>query len=163
MYTKVRKNSWAKFCREFNQANQFRHVTVRIEDDPMYHVKTVASSIFLGLLVAKQGRRITKISLCSGSSCLDRNVEPMASVNQPVSVSITKDETGVDDCLKIVAEDGMTVSLSLEGKQDPQLCHTLMKEIAHSIYERRGGSHGNDVEDWLEAENMITDVKHEFA
>jgi len=163
MPTKIRKNSWAKFCREFSQANQFRHATMRIENDSTDHIETVAPSIFLGLVASRQKKRVTKVSLYGGSSSFDRVVEPMASVIQPTSISVTKDETGADDCLKIVDGDGMTVSLSLEGKQSSQFCHTLKKEIAHSVHERRGRNHGGGIDDWLEAERMITKVEHELV
>lgn len=36
-----------------------------------------------------------------------------------------------------------------------------LARLAHELYERRGGEHGHDVEDWLEAERLLLDQSRE--
>lgn len=52
-----------------------------------------------------------------------------------------------------------TSSSSTSGNQDPRLTGPSLEEIrlrAYGIYVERGGTNGQDVEDWLQAEKDLT-------
>jgi hypothetical protein len=41
---------------------------------------------------------------------------------------------------------------------DRQEIENLIREQAYKLFEQRGCSHGSDLEDWLQAERMVTKV-----
>jgi hypothetical protein len=45
--------------------------------------------------------------------------------------------------------------MEFSGRTDDQLLHERITERAYQLHQERGGSHGRDLEDWLEAERMI--------
>lgn len=38
---------------------------------------------------------------------------------------------------------------------DPETLHPRIQEKAYELYLKRGGSHGRDMDDWLEAERIV--------
>jgi DUF2934 family protein len=40
-------------------------------------------------------------------------------------------------------------------KNDPQVLRARISELAYQLYLKRGESHGNDLGDWLEAEQTV--------
>lgn len=44
---------------------------------------------------------------------------------------------------------------AFNGGVDDRPLHERIAEQAYALYERRGQCHGNDLDDWLEAEQMI--------
>ena len=40
-------------------------------------------------------------------------------------------------------------------KSDAETINELVAKKAYELYEKRGGSHGNDIEDWLQAEKIV--------
>ena len=163
MFTDIKKTNWLQFCKKFNLSNQYRLMGVRIENESTGFVIEMESSIFLGFAVSKRGRWIEEISLIAGSKNPNNIAEPIASIFQPLTMSVMKDEMEVDSHLKITGTDGTTMSLLLNSEQNPQLRHTLKEEIAHSVFERRGCNHGCDLDDWDKAEKIITEAEHELV
>ena len=163
MFTKIKKSDWLRFCKEFNQANQYRRASVKIEYESTGSVETVESSIFLGFSVSKKGRWIEEISLIVGSNNPYMIAEPVVSIYRPVNISVMKNDNGADNHIMITDGDCIVVSMSLSGDQDIQLRHVLNEELAHSVFERRGSGHGNDLDDWLEAEKIITEAEYELV
>jgi hypothetical protein len=41
------------------------------------------------------------------------------------------------------------------GRTDDRLQHQRIAERAYELHQKRGGYHGQDLEDWLEAERML--------
>ena len=37
----------------------------------------------------------------------------------------------------------------------PEDVHSRIAQLAYSLYEQRGGEHGHDVEDWIQAERTV--------
>jgi len=50
-----------------------------------------------------------------------------------------------------------------KGKQQHLPTHEEIEQRAHEIYLRRGGHDGQDVDDWLAAENELTRERQEAA
>lgn len=42
----------------------------------------------------------------------------------------------------------------------PQVTQGLIQKKAYELYEKRGHSHGNDWDDWLEAERLLKSRKY---
>jgi hypothetical protein len=40
-------------------------------------------------------------------------------------------------------------------KPDEETVRKMIEEKAYELYEKRGGEHGNDFEDWFEAEKIV--------
>ena len=140
MYKEIKNTNWLQFCKQFNRDNQYRHAEASIEHNPVGSIETIESSMFLGFLISREGNWINKITLILRGKKPDDIAKPVASVCQPVTLSVTKDDTGVDRHLEIMGEDGTKISLMLEGEQNPQLHHSLMDELAPSVFERAGRS-----------------------
>jgi hypothetical protein len=44
-------------------------------------------------------------------------------------------------------------------KVDEKASHEMIEKKAYEIYEHRGGEHGKDLDDWLEAERIVKGEK----
>ena len=91
MVMEIKKTNWLKFCKKFNQANQYRQSNIKIEYESKESVN-IEPSTFLGLAVSKKGRWINEISLVGGSKRFDMVVEPVVTIQKPVAISVVKDE-----------------------------------------------------------------------
>lgn len=40
-------------------------------------------------------------------------------------------------------------------KPEEKTIHELIEKKAYEIYEKRGGEHGKDIDDWYEAESIV--------
>jgi hypothetical protein len=43
----------------------------------------------------------------------------------------------------------------VNGRMDDQPIHERIAERAYELYQKRGQSHGKDLDDWLEAERLV--------
>jgi hypothetical protein len=43
----------------------------------------------------------------------------------------------------------------VNGQMDDRTLHERIAERAYNLYQKRGQSHGNDLDDWLEAERAV--------
>lgn len=43
----------------------------------------------------------------------------------------------------------------VNGRMDDRTIHERIAERAYELYQKRGQSHGNDLDDWLEAERIV--------
>ncbi len=46
-----------------------------------------------------------------------------------------------------------------KAQKETESLHEIIKKKAYELFEKRGGEHGRDVDDWLEAERMIKQTK----
>ena len=44
-------------------------------------------------------------------------------------------------------------------KMDQKTLHEMIEKKAYEIYKQRGGEHGRDLDDWLEAERIVRGKK----
>ncbi|MBI4228996.1 MAG: DUF2934 domain-containing protein [Deltaproteobacteria bacterium] len=44
---------------------------------------------------------------------------------------------------------------SENAKLDEETLNQTIRKKAYEIYEKRGGGHGQDLDDWIEAENIV--------
>lgn len=61
---------------------------------------------------------------------------------------------------------GTSAAVQVQKAETPRQAAPSDQEVAaraYEIYEKRGGSHGNDMEDWLQAERELrgTDTKRQ--
>ena len=49
---------------------------------------------------------------------------------------------------------GIRSSERIDGSS-PDAVHYRIARLAYSLYEQRGGEHGHDVEDWIQAERTV--------
>ena len=56
-----------------------------------------------------------------------------------------------------VAEKRSAVSQASRRSQEAStlLDHAEVAKVAYELFERRGGTHGHDVQDWIEAEQIV--------
>ena len=81
----------------------------------------------------------------------------------PVRIVLEKDRDGMDNCLSVEGKDGTVAKIVLSGQKVARQYHSLIEKLAYSMYEHRGFTPGNDVEDWLEAERKVKEIELQFV
>jgi hypothetical protein len=151
----IKRNAWSKFCRQFTAQNQYRQANVTIIDRNNKESGLTGNLPFLGMVLQKNGRLIDGVKLFAGQWQPDKLMEPVLVIREPEKLMLDKDAQGVDQCLWIQTADGSKARIELHGERDQNLQRELVEKVAYAIFERRGYSNGNDINDWLEAERLV--------
>ena len=162
MTKEVKRNQWAQFFRKFNASNQYRHVRVSFRDKDSAREFPLYENPFLGLALEKKGRLIDGVQFYAGRADSDIVSEPVISLKQPERILVEKDETGSERRITIKTRDGLEATADL-GDYDSEKGRRLVEKVAYSIYQKRGGRHGNDADDWLEAERKVREAEAMFV
>ncbi len=155
MVKEVKKTVWAKFCKEFNQANQYRSANITIIDRNNHESELTGNLPFLGVSLQKKGRLIDSVEFFAGRWDPDKLTQPVLSIKEPEKMMLEKNPVGADDCLWVHTKDGSKARVELHGEKNPEMYRSLVEKVAYSIFERRGYSTGNDMNDWLQAEKLV--------
>ena len=156
MKTEIKRNNWTRFCKKFNQSNQYRQATVSIKDKNKKEIALEQNMPLLGIAITKKGRLIDGIDLFTDRHNADI---PTLSVKQLSRIILEKDREGTDHCLIIESKDGTRADVLLNGQRDPRTYHNFVEKLAYSYYEQRGYSPGNDQDDWKQAEQKIKETE----
>jgi len=158
MKNEVKRNSWSRFFKKFNSANQFRRteLTLRYTGDK---ADSISMGPFLGLAVTKKGRLIDGIQFLNGGWNVENVAEPAVTINEPSQIWLEKDQDGHDCRLQIRSKDGTEAWLELNGEPQSDQQMKLVEKVAYSMFEQRGYSHGNDMGDWYEAEQRVKETE----
>lgn len=154
MTDEIKRNTWSRFCKRFNAGNLYRHTRLRVKQGD----KTPGSlslTPFMGVTLTRRGRFIDGIQILTAGWDADQIVEPILTINEPEKIWRQKGKTGSDEGLRIRAKDGTEVELVLTGEPEPHQPVNLVEKVAYSLYERRGYAPGQDIADWLEAEQKV--------
>lgn len=158
MSKEIKRNDWSRFCRKFNQEHQHRSVNINVEKNGKKSV--ITSRPFVGLAISKKGRLIDGLKLCTLSNNPETLYEPSAVIKDPESIKLIKDDHGFDARLVIESKDGTTTRVELNGKSDRE---AGIRQVAYSLFERRGKTNGSDRQDWIEAEKRLSELEQEFT
>ncbi len=156
MAKEIKRNTWSKFVKKFTEDNRYRWMSVTVSDKKSENGGEYYETPFMGLALEKKGRLIDGLQLISGSDDPDRLKNPLISLKQPEKVVVEKTKNGEDVQLKIKTKDGREAAVKLSGPPDP---YPLVERVAYNIYQKRGYSHGDDQNDWYEAERRIRDTE----
>jgi len=164
MSTEIRRNIWAKFFRQFNAANQYRQAEISVVGRNKKERKTIAlgDRPFLGMTLAKKGRLIDGVQMCTANENPDQLTEPIVTVKDPARIMLEKDDEGRDKALTVVSKDGTTAKIEL-GNYDEQLPANLVRKVAYQMYMRRGINEGNAQDDWYTAEKKVKETELDFV
>lgn len=154
MIKEIRRNVWAKFLRQFNAANQYRHIILHTMNNGNEKHIAIDDNPFLGMSLRKKGRTIDGIQLFAGQADSENVTWPVAAIDNPERILIEKDDEGFDRQVTVLSNDGPELRIELGQKNDWK-SNELIRKTAYSIYEKRGYLHGWDVDDWLNAEDKI--------
>lgn len=151
----IKRNNWAKFCRNFNSSNQYRQLDISIVEKNN-NSRTLAENLpFLGISLEKTGRSISGLQIFTGLWDPEKILSPILTIKEPSSVFLQKDSDNSDKILAIESKDGSRAELVLFGAPNPDQSRLLVEKLAYALAERRGFSGGNDMSDWLEAERLV--------
>jgi hypothetical protein len=158
MANQIRRNNWRRFFRKFNSANQYRRTEIRITQNGNEN-EPIPVSPFMGIALKKRGRLIDGIQFFSGGWNASEVAQPVVTLKDPSQIWLEKDNTGRDNQLRIKSSDGTEISLALYGEPQIEQERSLVEKVAYSMFEHRGYWHGNDMGDWLEAEQRIKQIE----
>ena len=162
MAQEIKKTDWLRFCKKFNAANLYRFTTLNIKTKQGGET-TQTLPPFMGITVSRKGKTIDGLQFLAGVPDADRIIHPAATVPQPDKLYLEKDQAGNDSRLFVRAKDGSDIRLELigENKMDQERC--LIEQVAYSLFERLGYTPGNDVGDWVEAEQKVKEAEHQLT
>jgi hypothetical protein len=161
MSTEIKRGEWPRFYRKFNAANLYRPARLLVVE-PDGGRTIVCPAPFMGIALTREGRKINGIQFLAGQADAERIVEPIITVADPSRVTLDCDDDGLDYRLHIQSQtDSREVVLELTGAR--QSSQGLVAKVAYSLYERRGYAHGNDRDDWHEAERKVREVETQLT
>ena len=161
MSREIKRNDWGKFCKKFNSENQFRSTTLNISGENGEHA-TVALAPFMGVTLQKKGRQVDGIQIFTGWADPDNITRPILTVFEPSGIYLDSDRDGRDHKLTITSRTGTQVRLDLIGEKNDESERHLVSKVAYSLYERRGYADGNDMGDWLTAEQKVREAEKQL-
>ena len=157
----IRRAQWAKTFRKFNRENHYRRINVTYKDNNGSHEICFDNRPFIGLALEKAGRLISGIQFFAGIGDIDHVVEPVLTVKNPERVVIESDDDGTVRQIVITTKDLHEETAYLGEYDDSQERH-LVERVAYSLYQKRGGGHGADFDDWSEAERKVRETEEFF-
>jgi len=163
MKKEIKRNAWARFCRKFSANNMFRDINISFNDKTRNNVELSGEYPLIGLTLEKKGRFIDGIILYAGQAAPEKLTQPVFSIKEPEKVVIEKNKDGIDCRLQVQTKNGGVATIELNGDSGNNRYQDFVREVAYSMYERRGFSHGNDMNDWLEAERKVKKAGQMFA
>jgi hypothetical protein len=159
----IKRNTWARFCRKFNRANQYRLISVEFTDKRGRRTELGRDARLLGITLTKEGRFINGVDLYTDRYDPDCLGKPFLTVLQPTRMLLEKDSDGTDCGLLLETPDGATIRIHLCGDRDTQAPDSLVEKVAYSIAERRGFVGGSAVDDWLIAEERVREIQSQLV
>jgi hypothetical protein len=162
MTKEIRRNVWAKFLKQFNADNQYRHIILHIMDNENERRISVDDNPFFGMSLRKKGRAIDGIQLFAGQADSENVTQPVAIIDNPARIMVEKDNKGYDRQVTVLSNDGPELRIEL-GQKNDWTTDELIRKVAYSIYEKRGYGHGWDIDDWLTAEDRIKNTELLFV
>ncbi len=163
MINEIKRNNWSRFCRKFSASNQMRPATVKLRPANREETNPCSTAPFMGLEIVKKGRLIDGVCLFVGQEDPERMNRPIVAVKRPVRMMLQKDSRGIDTYLSVEGEDGTVVRVELSGEKAPDQPQQMIAKLAYALYERRGFTPGNDLDDWLEAEMQIRQIEQQLT
>ncbi len=161
MTKQIKRSSWSRFCKQFSASNQFRPAQVKVKKTKGRKIIDATECFpLLGMTLAKKGRLIDGIQLYAGRADVDSPAEPVLTIKDPAEVILEQGASGHDSLLKIKSKDGLEATVEIRQAED--LYQELLEKVAYSLYERRGASHGDDHNDWYEAERKLGEARRQF-
>jgi len=159
----IKRNTWARFCRKFSADNMLREANISFTDKARNNVEFSGEYPLMGLTLEKKGRLIDGFMLHAGWTHPDRVAQPLLSIKDPEQVLVEKDKDGTDARLQVKTKNGGVATIELNDGKEGDRIGEFVRKIAYSMYEQRGYTHGNDRDDWLEAERKLKEAEQRFA
>jgi hypothetical protein len=153
MVKRIRRSDWATVLSSLSERNRFRPITV--EGRILTKVNSGARLYFLGIKPRRDGEDMhLDVYACSPSD--PRAGFLCSSVLSLKSLSIN--ETAQDGVRLITATSGTGGKLQVRftGSQDTEVRRDAIAKLAYFLYERRGGMEGGDLQDWGDAERLLS-------
>jgi len=158
----IKRNSWPKFCRSFNAANQYRQLDISIVNSKNSPSSLAENLPFLGISLDRGKKEITGLKIFTGLWDPAKILAPILTIKDPAAIFLEKDENNTDKILVIESRDGSQARLILFGAPNPEQARVLVEKLAYAIAEKRGFPSGNDMSDWLEAERLIHQAEEQL-
>lgn len=153
MVRRIKKSDWAAVLSSLSERNRFRPITV--EGSAVKKGDSATGLYFLGIKPRRQGEDVhLDVYVCSPS---DPRVGFLCS-SAPSLESLSVDETAQDGIRLFTATSraGGKLQLRFTGSQDSEVRRDAIAKLAYFLYERRGGIGGSQLQDWGDAERLLS-------
>lgn len=155
MAKEIRRSNWSRFCKKFNQTNQYRRARVSFNPDSPEETPIYSEHPFMGISTTRKGRLIDGIALYTGQFDSSRSSTPQVMIQDADRIMSVEGKDGDDQYLKVTSKDGSVLEILLEGAPDRHQQHALIERLAYSIAEEQGFPADRDADNWLEAERHV--------
>ncbi len=163
MTNTIKRNNWSRFCRRFSTTNQFCEAEVRLIGSTAEPGDTIRRFSFVGMALKKEGRLIDGVQLFGATADGQPVAAPVLTITNPKEIVVERDQDGADRRLTVRSADGMEATVVIHDSSDSVSRRELVERTAYSVYESRGHSHGDDQQDWLEAERRLNKAASVFV
>ncbi|MBU0984227.1 MAG: DUF2934 domain-containing protein [candidate division Zixibacteria bacterium] len=160
--TEIKRANWSKFCRQFNETNQFRTSSLSVKYKRKAEVQIAGERPFVGLAITRKGRAFAGIELHTAKADPTAVHETAVAIQRPEKILLERTNDGQDASLTLESKDGTVVRVELNGDRSQQTYESFVREVAYAMYQNRG-QHGRDREDWFEAERKINEASTAFV
>jgi len=115
------------------------------------------------MALKKEGRLIDGVQLFGATADGQPVAAPVVTITNPKEIVVEHDQDGADRRLTVRSADGMEATVVIHDSSDSASRRELVERTAYSVYESRGHSHGDDQQDWLEAERRLNKAASVFV
>ncbi|MCK4460587.1 MAG: DUF2934 domain-containing protein [candidate division Zixibacteria bacterium] len=163
MTNTIKRNNWSRFCRRFSTTNQFCEAEVQLMGSTAEPGEATRRFSFMGMALKKEGRLIDGVQLFGATADAQPVAAPLVTITNPKEIMVERDQDGADRRLTIRSADGMEATVVIHDSSDSDSRRELVERTAYSVYESRSHSHGDDQQDWLEAERRLNQAASVFV
>jgi len=145
---RVLKKDWPNFLKNFNAEHQFRPVRVSVGGDEISkHLP------FIGMVYEEKKK---DVEVFVGGVDIEHPAHLIHTAVSPRALYVLRDGEEVLG-IEVQSAKGPKVVVEFNGppEEAEKAKKALIEKIAYELFLRRGGEHGKDVEDWLEAEKIV--------
>ena len=153
MVKRIKKSDWTSFLSSLSERNRFRPITV--EGDTRAKGDSTTRLYFIGVKLRRQGEDVhLDVYVCSPS---DARVGFLSS-SVPAPQSLSVEETTQDGVRLLTATYGTRGKMQLRftGPLDSEVRRDTIAKLAYFLYERRGGLGGSELQNWGDAERLLS-------
>lgn len=155
MTKEISRNNWSRFCKKFNQTNQYRRARINFKSASPEQLSIDSEHLLMGICTTRKGRLIDGIALYTGQFDSSRLSRPHVNIQNADRITLVKGKDGDDLGLKVTSRDGSILEILLAGAPDHQQQHAMIERLAYSIAEEQGFPADRDADNWLEAEHQV--------
>lgn len=147
--------NWLQFCNEFSAANRYRKASIAMANGAGSQVWVERELPFLGLSAIKHKGTSDMLLLTATQYDPERLSEWQVSIPGPVQMDVERSYDRTVTQLSVTGKDGSVIDIIFSDRRENNPYRWLIEKTAETLHSLRGRPVGQELTDWLEAEQRV--------